>query len=425
MNQKKKDTIVNQIDCIVISIVKAKEDRVFEFMHRMIVSEGVQFDLTSEASDKYDQLCRQLLQKERWDKKFSEKYLDDSLQKLIARVLREGKTDNVRYYFEELLDKFNNYSQEHAVYIPLDYIQMYEVDTLKIGRIFLERMTSSKIEELTTRMKSIVERTRRTSEEKAFIIQEYLLDVENLREKVCSELHIIAEPVRAREFAEEETRRVLDLLRYSIPALYRVDRNISISLQGEVSRGVRTGIILSTDSSSFKFDSRRVGSIGNFDLSKKHIEIMENVGVFELSKMLEKQIECLTDFEETILRGVYWFSNAQTQSERENKFLSLVTCLEIFLTPKDRDPIANSIAEGVAIILESSLDKRKCLKKRVKKLYGMRSAVSHGGRKEILDIDIMSLTCIAWLLTKQMVEWRDKFHDRESLLGWIEDRKLA
>lgn len=69
--------------------------------------------------------------------------------------------------------------------------------------------------------------------------------------------------------------------------------------------------------------------------------------------------------------------------------------------------------------------KRKRLKKRFLKLYKLRSAISHGGRKEILEADVHELKIIAGLLTKYMINHKDEFQSRETLFEWFELKRLS
>lgn len=93
----------------------------------------------------------------------------------------------------------------------------------------------------------------------------------------------------------------------------------------------------------------------------------------------------ISDFEKAILRAIHWFSFAEKQAGYENKVLALITCLETFLTSEYGSPIRNTVAEGCAIFLESTLESRKYIKQRIKKFYKQRNSISHsGGSKSIM-----------------------------------------
>ena len=61
----------------------------------------------------------------------------------------------------------------------------------------------------------------------------------------------------------------------------------------------------------------------------------------------------------------------------------------------------------------------------VKRLYGKRSGVSHGGRKAILETDLTQLEAITQAMTVVMIRRKDEFSSQEDLLDWIEEQKLG
>jgi len=144
-----------------------------------------------------------------------------------------------------------------------------------------------------------------------------------------------------------------------------------------------------------------------------------------MSKVLSKLDKELGDLEKVVLRALHWFANSQTQEENENKLLNLIVCLETLLTPRDDNPIGTFIAEAVAILLADDVEPRKRLKKRVKELYRLRSAVSHGGRKAILDRDLLELESIAGTLTMSLINRMDEFESHKALFEWIDSKKFG
>lgn len=177
--------------------------------------------------------------------------------------------------------------------------------------------------------------------------------------------------------------------------------------------------------SSVGFVQNRRRLTRNYELSANNLEILKKIRVFELSEILRKPNNELNEFEKSLLRGLHWFAGSQTQVEIENEFLNLTTCLEVFFTPKGRDPISNSIAEGVALVLSKDLIERKNLKRRVKELYGYRSTVSHGKHISILNKDLDDLKQISMFLLVKMVERKEEFASIEDLINWLEEQKLS
>jgi len=105
--------------------------------------------------------------------------------------------------------------------------------------------------------------------------------------------------------------------------------------------------------------------------------------------------------------------------------LNLLISIESLLTPKEREPIANAIAEGIALVLGEDLENRLSLKKRMKDLYGQRSGLSHGGSKDILESDLSHLQDIAGRLLVWAIKQVDNFKSHQELFDWIEAQKLS
>jgi hypothetical protein len=299
---------------------------------------------------------------------------------------------------------------------------MYDIEDISLGRIQIIKITEVILKEIIEATTEIIRKTKNSLEEQDFFIRE---DIEDLSRafsgEICAVYRVVAEPSRAIELAEQETQRALDLLRYSIPVLHRNEDRVRIDLSSQVPFGYQPAITLS---SAGYLKNRQLRN-SNYEISAKSLEALEKIRVFELSDILKKPYKDVNEFEKLLLRGIHWFARSQTQVEVENEFLNLTTCLEVFFTSEGGDPISNSIAEGVAFTLGKELAERKRLKRRVKKLYGLRSKVSHGGHSSILARDIIDLKSIAMSLLVKMVEWSKDFSSQKDLVNWIEEQKLC
>jgi hypothetical protein len=245
--------------------------------------------------------------------------------------------------------------------------------------------------------------------------------ISKLRDRVCSEMEIIAEPTRAREIALEETRLALDLLRYAILFLYKRDRPRAIGVLGDVTEDSRVTIAIQTDKQDVNFGDAK--SNHTLALTDETVSCMTDIGVFELSDLICKQDK--TDFEKVIMRAVHWLASAQTQNENGNALLNLVTSLETFFKAEAGTPITATISEGVAFLTSSGVDDRRERKRRVASFYEKRSKLTHEGDALITDSDIHELTLIARDLTITMIRNQDKFRDHKQFKNWLEDQKLS
>lgn len=438
MNQKTRKTVIQQIVQIA-SYAITDQDQINQIMEshalressfhltRLITTEGISFLLVDDAINEHEKLLERLLQQERWQDKFSSDYLDKAMQRIIASLIKEKRAALAGSLFDQLTHEYDIYSREHVVYIPLAGVNL-PTDSFPMGNIVFRKMTEIYLNDLFDRIKSIVLFTPSEPEVKEKYILRVKQGLETLRDAICAEYHIVAEPQRARERAEEETRDVLDLLRYSISLLYPEKLNVGVGFQGEIISFIRIEPILSSDEQSFELHHSHKGPLCPFELSTDNLQKLEQVGIFKVADML-KYPEKATDFDKTLLRGIHWFANSRIQFERENEFLNLMTCLETFLTRSGQafisPSLAEQVADSVARLLTTKLENRKALKQRVKDLYGMRSGVSHGGAKTILETNLTDLRNIAKELIFQMIERKDEFRTHQEFLNWIDERRLA
>jgi len=198
-----------------------------------------------------------------------------------------------------------HYTDKQVAYVPLDNI-ILDVDELQIGRVTLVKMTDTVLETVIKTLEDTIMSSSHNEEDKPLIIQnQRQFYVEHFRDKVCAKFSLVAETDIVKERAEEETRRVIDLLRYSIPFLYSnlyptywcpsasirkqlkiahaerrsndVDTNqthIGLGLQGEVGMSTRQIIIVQENALGFNWQDRYVGT-RPFVISQQHIERMK------------------------------------------------------------------------------------------------------------------------------------------------------
>jgi hypothetical protein len=417
-----------QKESIIKDIVKIAENLQDPFTRgnrrsRFVSRDGIAYSLTDEYLDLWDDILKELLIKHNWNMKFSEKYVDSKLQEIINNLTNDKYPQRVHEYFDQLENEYEQYSKEQVIYIPLFGIELDEA-LIELGNITLEKLSDKRTDELIERLCRVILSSSNTDEEKKmhFDHEKKLID-EYLRNRVCAVIALTAEPDRALEIAETETQRTLDLLRYAIPAIYSPDKKVIIGLQGKYSRQIRYAQIFSADGESFSCRIASVGPLFPLELSIQNLKHMKKIGVFVLGDILKK--EKASKFEETLLQGIEWFSRAQIQSEPKNKLLNLMTVLETFLTPNGNDPIQKTIAEGTAILLKDDPISRKKLIRRIKVFYGLRSKLSHGQGKEILDADVRELLNITGSLIMILTEQKDHFASKEELRNWIEYKKLG
>ena len=322
-------------------------------------------------------------------------------------------------------NRIESYSQEQTVYIPLGGIQIDNQvkQPIALGRIELAQINESMLTALQGKANAITKTMNYENKTlEAFVEEDNEHLSKSLLNKVCAIYHIVAEPSKAVEVAEAETQKVLNLLRYTIPDLHsKRSLDVRIDIDTLVPDRYHKTFVLS--SSFFGKQWKRHNE--NYYISPQVMDYFEEVGVFAMSDILKKSPSALSDFETTLLRGIYWFGKSQTHADLENEFLNLTVCLEVFFTPPKGDPISNTIAEGTALWIGDNLEERKRIKQRIKQLYGVRSDVTHGSSKSIAERDIAHLRILTRRVVSTMIQRRSELNERADIGVWIEEKKLG
>lgn len=393
---------------------------------KFIATENIAFTLLDEYAILYEELISDILSEADNSEKFSEKYIDKKLQSFIAILIKEKADRNIiEKNLKIFLNELQNFNTKYRVIVPLIGIQMTP-DVFSAGEIRLLKGTQSTLDTIFSEVKEIILSTRNTDEEKEMMIKSQEAEFkQNLLNKVLADYSVVAEPTMAKDRAIIETRRVIDVFRFSIPFLYHDSHRVNLSIFGELSKQVRYIPILSEDKKGFTIESDAVGLLYNYELSAQNIEVLEKIGALKILDLLKRKFISLNDFEKVLLRTIHWYATHTIQEELENKLLNLITSLETLLTPRDNNPIGTAIAEGTAILVTEGVDNRRKLKKRMQELYRLRSAVSHGGKKSVNETDIIELRWIVSNLIVTLIHKLSEFNSQKDLLDWIEEQKLS
>jgi Apea-like HEPN len=357
-----------------------------------------------------------------WRNKFSEDYIDKHAKQLLNSVLKDGNADKAHEYLATIIADLDAYAAVHTLYLPVDGIEMH-IDILKLGEITLINMRGKQLEVFEKDFESRIMQHLTTQEGKEQSLKfwrEQALPL--LRNKTVAVYTVTAEPTRAKELAEEEWYQIALILRYFIFQAYQKRMHISIGLRGDVRYGVGEAVIVELPYETCQ-TSRTSKSPRPLEINQEIKDAMENEGVFALVDMLDMRNK--TDFSDALLTGVYWVANALIQDDPANEYLSLVSCLETFLTPgrKDIGTIRNAVAVGVSWVLGHNAEDRLSLYQEVGTLYNKRSEITHGGEQREIAKLLPKLRDIVGAFMHEMVKRREEFKKggKHALHRWIDE----
>lgn len=385
------------------------------------------FALSGEGLFHYDELIQSILRIDDWQKKFSKKYITGAVNKILSELLNQSNLEKLPIYIEELNKEYSEFSFRQTIYLPVKGLFL-ENSEVKIGNVRFLRPSQDIFESIITQARPIIYSTENSTSEQDYFMEEFSEDLSKYfsmnKGNIFAKTSFVAEPIRAKERAEEEVRRSLEILRIFIPLdtiLLEPKEKIQIGLEGEIISGSRFSISMTETNLNTSHDN--TGGIKSLILNSENLDIMSRNGFSIFSDILAK--DQINSYENALLRAVHWFSASRMQLESENALLNLITSIEVLLTPRNGDPIGTAIAEALALLLEDSFESRKRIKDRFKKLYRCRSAVSHGGKNSDLKSDLYDLIQLAYSLLIYVCKNHDKFNDHESLIRYIEELKLS
>jgi hypothetical protein len=414
MNQKWEDSIKNKIEQLLTKIVIVERGSAHDESIPFVYSstQGISFAHGFDVLQIIDDIRKLIISNSLWGDKVSENHAGNRMVELIRTLLDDPEPTHRSTHFTEFFSSFPGAIKQQTVFIPIFGIAM-ETPSWDLGKIQLVNVAKQALD-------------RFFSQTHPFVADQLKV---GLTHGVYAYHEVEAEPERAKEISFEETRRVIDLLRFLVILKPRHARGRTlIALEEEINLkpANRLITILPQDLRSVQIHWRS-DSLDHADwlLTPEFIAEADKGPIGKLSAILKKPYSDVTDYEKGVLRAVHWLANYQFQFERENKLLSLITSLETLFTPRDNNPIGTAIAEAVALVSSEELSERKRVKGRVRELYRHRSAVSHGGHKAVSDADLRELLKI----TKHAVLWSidqtEKFKSTRNLFDWLEDRKLS
>ena len=244
-----------------------------------------------------------------------------------------------------------------------------------------------------------------------------LKTAESLDGQTCAEYSVIAEPNRARERAEAEARRTVDLLRLLIPEAQQSGERISIGLQGEVP-GPRSflSIVSRYATGTVLHQPSRV-PLTALRLDDVRLARLRDSGLLVMSDLLQKRDREITLLETLLIRSMHWLGNGITQVDPPNALLNLMTAAEVLV---GGDPIAETLAVRTALLLETKTDEQEKLCERIVQLHHLRSVVSHSGGLEATASDVEELMRRSLTLFHFVLERRGSFPTKRSLGNYCE-----
>lgn len=154
-----------------------------------------------------------------------------------------------------------------------------------------------------------------------------------------------------------------------------------------------------------------------------------------INKLILKAENSRTNMESKLLDGIHWLAESTKPDTNNSKFAKISFALETLIggEPKDEELKARGItamlAERAAFIAGRDLDDRLAIDRHIRKYYGMRSNIVHGGEADASLDDIEEfgqlVRRLALALLGKLAELGDEIADVEKLEKWVKVQKYT
>jgi len=303
---------------------------------------------------------------------FSRRYLNNKLWEILHKFLNlkkeelEKAIENEINILEQELSKIMN--QKWLIIFPIENIRITDDKGKKVKDSFLLG---------DTKIYGFNDKTTRDIKKKLgikLIFTEY----EDLNGKICIDIEIKAgESEKAKEKGYAKLEDILSILRFFAPW-------VEIDAEGKLScKGVFIKIInLETKQVYTSSFSGRKLITNNYALHKSYYDSLLKHGLKAINEMYLSDHG--GDFKIQILDAIHWYGSAVKEGYDRDKFIKLTICLETLLKKKnEKEEITKTISERLALLVGQHFDERKKLLSEMKKLYGIRSAIVHRGKRNV------------------------------------------
>lgn len=254
-----------------------------------------------------------------------------------------------------------------------------------------------------------------------------------------AEMHVFArvnapgDLEKAVSYAITQVNSALDLLRMLCFPFYPFTDACRIGVIGETGFTTWAPIRINQERAA---QLRGTGAVGQPEL-RKHILSKLDQRQWELiNKLILKPEESRSDMEDKLLDGIHWLGEAAKPDINRARFVKVGVVLETLIggePKKDEDlkvrGITAMLAERAAFITGKDLDDRLKIDKDIRRYYGTRSHIVHGGKRDISLSDIDSfgilVCCLALALLEKLDELGNNLSTVEKLESWVKTQRYT
>lgn len=237
-------------------------------------------------------------------------------------------------------------------------------------------------------------------------------------------------------YARTQVNLALDVLRILCFPFGPIKDSCGIGTLGEVGFAKSTPVRINQKQFAIHFESPfDISGYAIFELRKHVLSKLKQPQWASINKLILKAEDSRSKMENKLLDGVHWLAESTKPDSDRARFVKVSFALETLVggEPKDEElkvrGITAMVAERAAFIAGKDLDDRLAIDRDIRRYYGMRGDIVHGGEGDVSLSDINSFGVLVRRvilgLLKRLDKLRDDLATVEKLESWVRNQRYT
>lgn len=389
---------------------------------KYLSNEKGEFFLNKEGIKCFTSILEVLKKDEDIRRKFSDRYLEETLRDLVIDLLAVVPQRIVTAVRVGVTQLFSILSQPDFNWLVIMPIINLKINGLRLCNIGCVTFTDFSKNRENTILRNMKKRAKNLMRKKVF---------PKFRNRVVAIAHVSAvDEIRAQELGEKTIREAIDVLRF-----YRLNphlRNISlkrnnIDVAGRIQSDEKITLCLRKPTKIKQVHPffERTGFLFPLEINSAIMKSIRQHGFNVFREILRRDEKDRTEFEKRLLSAVNFCALSTIDGESTNSFVNSMISLEAVLL-KDREQKSGNLSERVALLAGKDRDEKKWLFNEMIRLYRTRSEIVHAGYADPTESDLRLLQLINYTCIIRLIRLyrRRKFVMISDLIKWCQDKKF-
>lgn len=236
---------------------------------------------------------------------------------------------------------------------------------------------------------------------------------------------------KALSYARTQVNLALDVLRILCFPFGSFTDTCKIGVIGEIAFSTSTPIRINQRSYATQIGS----ATAQLELRKHILSRLEQPQYELINKLILKTEDSRSNMENKLLDGIHWLTESTKPDINRARFAKTSFALETLIggEPQHKElkvrGITAMLAERAALIIGKDLDDRLAVDNDIRKYYGMRSDIVHGGKGDVPLSDIGKFGILVRRLALALLEKLDKLGSNlstvEELERWVKTQRYT